>query len=372
MGTKINNQIIFTMQGGTKKTEIIDYLSSRPTKITINIAFVSSLIGYILNVFTFHEKHYDLLVILDASTVLILLVTYLFFVRKKIGAQLATTILVYVFLLTALYSSIIMFLHNESYWEFFLLRNTFLIIIFEVIVSIILNNKHLVIVSASFSLLIIVMGVWSYPSFISDNTLFFAVVIPVFAYGIYRIKKIFINSLSENLQLIEEVNLRNQEVLTNEIALSREKELRLNEVLSYKKTELLNDALLFAQNKETLNRMKKSLHSFKKKIEPAIYNELCGILTESLNYSKSFHWNTFQNRFFDLHIEFAKDLVTEYPDLTSDDQRLAALLKLNFSTKEISLIVQSTQDNVEEGLARLQTKFGLSSSEDLYDFLAKR
>lgn len=73
----------------------------------------------------------------------------------------------------------------------------------------------------------------------------------------------------------------------------------------------------------------------------------------------------FISRFIEVYPEFYNQLITDYPDLTAADIKLCALLKLDYSTKEIAEITFSSLRTVQNRMYRLRKKFNLSSHEKL-------
>ena len=73
---------------------------------------------------------------------------------------------------------------------------------------------------------------------------------------------------------------------------------------------------------------------------------------------------------FDLiHQSFFRNLKRDHPDLTSNDLRLCAYLRLNLSTKEIADITGITVKGAEGAKYRLRKKLGVSSNVPLNEFL---
>jgi len=59
------------------------------------------------------------------------------------------------------------------------------------------------------------------------------------------------------------------------------------------------------------------------------------------------------------------------PQLTASEIKIAALLKLNLSTKEIAAITYKTEDGIKSTRYRLRKKLNLSGDENLIPFLMK-
>lgn len=77
----------------------------------------------------------------------------------------------------------------------------------------------------------------------------------------------------------------------------------------------------------------------------------------------------FQENFDLIHKNFFRNLISTYPNLTPADLRLCALLRLNYSTKEIARIQNLTLRGVEAARYRLRKKIDIQENEDLVSFM---
>ena len=73
----------------------------------------------------------------------------------------------------------------------------------------------------------------------------------------------------------------------------------------------------------------------------------------------------------DLNSGFISKLSELYPDLSKSERRLASLLKIGMSSKEISLIMSMEPKSVDMARYRLRKKLNLSANDNLCDFLGK-
>ena len=69
---------------------------------------------------------------------------------------------------------------------------------------------------------------------------------------------------------------------------------------------------------------------------------------------------------FDMLSGKLENLKEIYPEISSDDIRFCALLKLNFSTKDIAEYTFVTVRSVQTRKSRLRKKFNITSDEDIY------
>jgi DNA-binding CsgD family transcriptional regulator len=82
-------------------------------------------------------------------------------------------------------------------------------------------------------------------------------------------------------------------------------------------------------------------------------------------------WKEFELRFQNVHTSFYKKLSHDYPDLTANELRICAFLKLNMSTKDIAAITYQTTNSIKVARWRLRQKFGLEKDSNLVSFLAR-
>jgi DNA-binding CsgD family transcriptional regulator len=80
-------------------------------------------------------------------------------------------------------------------------------------------------------------------------------------------------------------------------------------------------------------------------------------------------WREFETRFEQVHETFFNKLNVLFPNLTPNDRRICAFLKLNMSTKDIALLTHRSPRSIESTRYRLKKKFGLSPEEDIINFL---
>lgn len=80
-------------------------------------------------------------------------------------------------------------------------------------------------------------------------------------------------------------------------------------------------------------------------------------------------WEQFEHHFDQVHGDFLNRLREQFQDLTPNEQKLCALLRLNLSTKEISNLMSISQRGVEIARYRLRKKLGLDHGQNLSKFV---
>jgi DNA-binding NarL/FixJ family response regulator len=80
-------------------------------------------------------------------------------------------------------------------------------------------------------------------------------------------------------------------------------------------------------------------------------------------------WEQFEYHFDKVHGDFLTRLRQEFPDLSPNEQKLCALLRLNLNTKEIANMLSISQRGVEVARYRLRKKLDLEKGQNLSKFI---
>ncbi len=139
----------------------------------------------------------------------------------------------------------------------------------------------------------------------------------------------------------------------------RQKEITSNLLRLAEKDEIINDVVL---------KLKRSSMSFKKENRELIQN----IISELESNTSSDFWESFEHSFLKIHTNFYNNIEVKHPDLTPNERRLCAFLKLNLSTKDIASIIHLPVASVETARVRLRKKLGLSNTKtSLVQYIAQ-
>lgn len=178
----------------------------------------------------------------------------------------------------------------------------------------------------------------------------------------YLLQKVITRSLRrQRFHLLEE----------NEKALEKQRIESANELLqteiTAKNREIANSTMNLLRKNEMLASIKDELlrmdeENFRKSIRRMMR------LIEEHN-TTDHDWEVFEDSFNSVHENFIKRLKTAYPELTPGDLRLAAYLKMNISTKEITQLLSISIRGVENKRYRLRKKMNLPDSVNLTDFM---
>ena len=163
-------------------------------------------------------------------------------------------------------------------------------------------------------------------------------------------------------------HLRNKHKLEKQL-IRRNKELEIqkaNELLELKNKELAASVLQLVEKDEFLKDLKEKLKSNKDNLGQTEINKL--LRTISVNNNNN--WEEFRLRFTAVNEKFYKKLTKKYPNLTQSDHKVCALIKLNFSSKDMARLLGISVESVHTTRYRLRKKLKLERKENLEDFIA--
>lgn len=144
---------------------------------------------------------------------------------------------------------------------------------------------------------------------------------------------------------------------------------QLETELTYKSKELASATMNIINQKELLNKLKTELQSLilSGKISKTEGKKLLGLINE--NISDDDDWAVFKENFDLIYDKFFRNLQEKYPSLTPSDLKLCALLRLNYSSKDVARMLNLSPRGVEAARYRLRKKLLLKEDENLTSFI---
>ena len=158
----------------------------------------------------------------------------------------------------------------------------------------------------------------------------------------------------------------------------REKELlslrneQLEAAVLLKSKELATYSLLEASRNQVLQKLRTELSRIRYEggghLPKKDYESLLAIIRDG-EFSES-SWEHFYNTFDLIHKSFFRTLQDRHPDLSTNDLRICAYLRLNLSTKELADIMGVTLKGAEAAKYRLRKKLSLPSNVSIFEYLS--
>ena len=147
----------------------------------------------------------------------------------------------------------------------------------------------------------------------------------------------------------------------------------LHNAVEMKRQEVMNVALSIVEQRdylESLSEMAEKLANADDSSEKdSLIAEIRSSLRQRLSHDREVDSQYFYSQAESLHEDFNAKLAENFPDLTQQERRLAALLRLGFSSKYIATLMNITPKSVEISRYRLRQKLGLSKGTNLVNFI---
>ncbi len=146
----------------------------------------------------------------------------------------------------------------------------------------------------------------------------------------------------------------------------------LGQELEIRNKELTTNVMYQIQQNELVNEITQKLQNFSKTLRKEDQHLILGFVSGLKKTRNTAVWNEFEVRFQQVHNEYYDKLNLINPDLTTNDRRLCAFLRLNMSTKEIASITGQSIRSIEVARTRLRRKLNLTNSDTgLIEFLSQ-
>ena len=170
--------------------------------------------------------------------------------------------------------------------------------------------------------------------------------------------------------IITQKRKKQKEIAELELEKSHIREQSLSEQLELKNKQLTGHALNMMQKNKLLTAFGNNLAEIIKLVEGEARIKLKRLKREVMHLLNSEKdWDTFKVYFEQVNKDFLTKLKQINPDLSNTEIRLATLLKLNMTNKEIASIFNITHQSARNAQYRLKNKLGLGSEVDLREFV---
>ncbi len=147
----------------------------------------------------------------------------------------------------------------------------------------------------------------------------------------------------------------------------RQKLKETKKAMVLKNKELAKSALQLIEKDEFIASLKDALNKNKKDLNIESVNKII----KSIQPGTANNWKEFEARFIDINQDFYKDLKTDFPTLTQTDLKICALIKLNFSSKEMASLLGISAESIHTSRYRLRKKLDLQRNDNLGEFISK-
>lgn len=181
---------------------------------------------------------------------------------------------------------------------------------------------------------------------------------------LYLVPRKKYKSETKELQLAKKQSEKEIEILKTQ---------QLETAITHKNAQLASSTLHLVQKNETINKIRTEIENVRKKVkDPEAKKELKKVISVLSDDERlEDDWESFSLHFDQVHSDFLKRLKAKYPELTRKDQKMAAYLRMNLSTKEIAPLLGISVRGVEIGRYRLRKKMALDTGIKLRKYMVE-
>ena len=203
------------------------------------------------------------------------------------------------------------------------------------------------------------------PFYLSNKAIIsYTILLLLFSISMHNLYKRYYKKQREKLmqQSARELELKE---LENQQQLMRFNNENLRQDIDNKNRELGMSTMSLIKKNEFLNSLKKELKSISD--HDKSLKSVIRIIDKNLNNTDD--WNVFEEAFNNADKDFLKKIKSMHSNLTSNDLRLCAYLRLNLSSKEIAPLLNISSRSVEVKRYRLRKKIGLPHESSLTNYI---
>ena len=184
-------------------------------------------------------------------------------------------------------------------------------------------------------------------------------------------QKMLIGGILLSLLLMAAIYFAYRQKIQREQLIHEQEKRVYEQELLFQKKELATHTLHLVQKTDLLEELKGQLESTRKGSDDS-KREL-GQMIQLIKSDKIVEqdWQNFKSYFDRVHLDFEEKMRSLSDGLSQNEYRLAALMKMDLSTKEIAGVLNISPDSVHKSRYRLKKRLKLEAEENLRDFILR-
>jgi DNA-binding NarL/FixJ family response regulator len=170
---------------------------------------------------------------------------------------------------------------------------------------------------------------------------------------------------------LKRINKRDKQLLQTKAELleaantqKKLKEQQLQNEIEFKESQLSALTLQMIQKNELLQELKEKLENSN---GASVDASVSKIINKGLTQDKE--WTDFNKHFESINKNFYSRIKQAFPDISPNELKICALIKMNLSIKEMASILNISPDSVKTARYRLRKKLNLNTEDNLTDFI---
>lgn len=184
-------------------------------------------------------------------------------------------------------------------------------------------------------------------------------------------EKRFLHQQQKHLEEQKRLQYLHQlELEKNEKEIIKLKNEKLEAEILHKNTDLATSAMHLVQKAELLSKLKTDLVKITRTAEDDKINDdlkkMIKVVADENKVDKD--WGQFSKHFDSVHSNFLIALKEKYPNLTANELKMSAYLRMNLSSKEIAQLMNISLRGVEVSRYRLRKKLQLPTDVNMFNF----
>jgi len=180
------------------------------------------------------------------------------------------------------------------------------------------------------------------------------------------------SEIEQRKRVEKERNLRLQERIRAEQKVNQLLKQKHNMEIDLINRELATSSIFISQKNKIIGLIKKDINRLLKTEKSVTKVEIAKVLkTIDENIKFDNDWYRIKAHFEKIHLGFFDRLRKKFPQLTPNDHKLCALLRMNLNTKEISHILKITAPSTEISRIRLRKKLDLPKGINLTQYICE-
>lgn len=180
-----------------------------------------------------------------------------------------------------------------------------------------------------------------------------------FLYLIFTLSLLFIILLAVFMYIRQRTITQQHILKEKKLALGNQ---AMQDELLFKEKQLEDNIIFLVNKNELITDIIEKLVSLKTKLQTENIALINDIISELQSGVTDHIWEEFEVRFNQIHNDFYDNLNIHYPNLTANEKKLCAFLKLNMTSREISAISKQSIKSIESARTRLRKKLRITDS----------
>jgi DNA-binding CsgD family transcriptional regulator len=141
---------------------------------------------------------------------------------------------------------------------------------------------------------------------------------------------------------------------------------KLETEVSAKNSKLMFSAVQMAHKNEILSFVKDEVKEIQSESQQK-QRKILRMLNQELKSEN--YWKEFNLYFNQVDSHFNQAMMRKHPELTSNDLRICALIRINLTTKEIASLLNISVRGVEQSRYRLKKRLNLGNDDNLVKYI---